>query len=145
MSDRSLKAAFVLSLVLGAMFLSAGCATAIDAAEQTRNHIGNSITEAAKSWEKYDADRYEEIKRTTKYREEAQKAVLEYSNGEHAEAVKVFNAAWGTCVALDRAIGAAKAGMSKDIGPAIANAYAGVSELVKVLTKLGIKIPMGVN
>lgn len=129
--------------IAGLSLVLAACASFIDAAQQTRNHISSSITEAAKSWERYDADRYEEIKRTTKYREDAQAATQAYTNGEHADAVKVFNAAWGACVALDRAIQAAKAGAAKEIGPAIANAYAGLAELVKILTRLGIKIPIG--
>lgn len=144
MSDRSIKAAFAMALFIGAWLTFVGCATVIDAAEQTRNHIGTSITEAARSWEKYDAERYEQISRATKYREEAQAATLAYTNGEHADAVKVFNGAWGMCVALDRAIQAAKAGIAKDIGPAITNAYQGLSRLVETLTKLGVKIPLGV-
>jgi len=137
------KAPLATLLAFAAIGLSmAGCATAMDGAMQARNEIGSRVTEAAKAWEQYDRDRIDEIKRTTpKFREDQEKALLAYANGEHNEAVKVFNTAWSAVVALDRAIAAARAGMAKDLPGAIASAWAALSTIAEALTKLGVKIP----
>ncbi len=121
-----------------------GCGGAIEFASGERNVISGKLTEMAKAWEKGDAQKISAINAANPYRQDAQKAILDYANGEHSEAVLKFNTAWGSLVAIDKAIKAAEAGMRKDVAPAIANGYAAISKILELLTKQGIKIP-GVN
>lgn len=142
MSDRSIKAAIVLAAVLGAVLLSAGCAETIAIAQGERTEIGRRLTECGQAWEKEDQQRLQAINAANKFREDAQKAILSYSNSEdRALTVRVLNGAWGSLVAVDRAIKAWEAGSKKDLAPAIANAYAALQKVVEVLTKQGVKIP----
>lgn len=121
-----------------------GCGGAIEFYRGERNVIGGKLTEMAKAWEKGDAQKIAAINAANQYREDAQKAILAYGNGEHAEAVLRLNTGWGSLVAIDKAIKAYEAGLRKDLAPAIANGYAAIAKILEVLTKQGIKIP-GVN
>lgn len=122
-----------------------GCASAIDAAKSSRNMLGGKVSEAAKAWEVYDAKRITDINASNQYREDAQKAILAYANGEHAEAVLVFNTAWGSLVAFDKAIQAAQAGDMGQLALASQHGFSALAEIVRVLTKLGVKIPVAVQ
>ncbi len=132
-------------LICAAALAMVGCASAYDAAQQSRGAISRAIDESTQAWTGYDKAKQIKIATDALTKEAAHAALDAYRAGEQAKMIKVINGCWAGLVGLDKALALWNAGQKGGLASALAVAYGALSDVAQALTLLGVAIPGGAN